>query len=206
MQILQSSNAYQLAYETIRNNILNGTLKGGTKLVEEKLASQISVSRTPIREAIRRLEQEGLIREKRVYKPSKSDLLHIFELRMLIDCYAAKVSARSMTKEKLTLLEQAVYDSQTNDYEENVSANIKFHNLIIKECNNPIIYANSEKLNAIIHLFFQTLMKLKRPFIFEEHKEIFNAIAGRNEHLAESLMEKHIKEDLNYILRLKGDF
>lgn len=206
MQIVQTSNAYQLAYETIRNNILNGSLKGGTKLIEERLASQISVSRTPIREAIRRLEQEGLIRDKRVYKPTKSDLLHIFELRMLLDCYAAKVSARSMTKEQLSSLERAVLDSRANDFEGIVSANNHFHDLIIKECKNPILSANSDKLNSIIQLFMHSIKKHKRPLLFEEHEQIFNAIASRNEHLAETLMEKHIKEDLKFILRLKGDF
>lgn len=206
MQILQTSNAYQLAYETIRNNILNGSLKGGMKLVEEKLASQINVSRTPVREAIRRLEQEGLIRDKRVYKSTKSDLLHIFELRMLIDCYAAKVAAQTMQKETLNLLKQAVNDSRLNDFEENVSANKRFHDLIINACKNPILSTTSEKSNAMIQLFIQTLMKYKRPLVYEEHEQIFKAIAAKNETLAESLMEKHIKEDLNFILRLKGDF
>lgn len=205
MQILQTSNAYQLAYETIRQNILNGTFKGGTKLVEEKLASQISVSRTPVREAIRRLEQEGLIRDKRVYKPTKSDVLHIFELRMLIDRYAAKIAAQSMTRETLTLLKRAVIDSRESDVEKNVSANKRFHELIIKECNNPILNEKSDRLNSIIHLCIQSVMKYKRPLVFEEHAQIFKAIANRNENLAESLMEKHIKEDLNFILRLKGD-
>lgn len=93
-----TSNAYHLAYETIRNNILSGELPGGTKLVEERLAATIGVSRTPIREAIRHLEQEGLIKDKRVDKPTRNDLIHNSELRTLIECYAVKIAAKKCPK------------------------------------------------------------------------------------------------------------
>lgn len=85
-----SRTAHQQSYETLRDMILNGTIPQGTKLVEEKLATQLGVSRTPIRESIRKLEQEGLIVNKRVVKLSETDLRNTFELRMLLEGHAAQ--------------------------------------------------------------------------------------------------------------------
>lgn len=64
--ILDKKNAQKFAYEYIRERILNGTYSGGMKLVEERLADEIGVSRTPIREAIKTLEQEGLIKKSKL--------------------------------------------------------------------------------------------------------------------------------------------
>ncbi|HWL11889.1 MAG TPA: GntR family transcriptional regulator, partial [Ureibacillus sp.] len=134
-----TSNAYRLAYESIRNLILSGELMGGIKLVEERLAEKIGVSRTPIREAIRHLEQEGLIKNKRVYKPTKEDLIYSSELITLIESHAAKKAAENMSREKLSQLKHAMKESRKGTVDEIVSANKKFHNLIISECNNPVM-------------------------------------------------------------------
>lgn len=86
----KSRPAYQQAYEVLRDMILQGTLSPGTKLVEEKLATDLNVSRTPIRESIRRLEQEGLVVNKRVVKLTETDLRNTFELRKLLEGHAAQ--------------------------------------------------------------------------------------------------------------------
>lgn len=206
LQSITTSNAYRLAYETIRKEILIGKLPGGSKLVEERLAENIGVSRTPIREAIRRLEQEGLIKNKRVYKPTKSDIINTFELRMLIECYAVRLAAKNMSFEKLNELKQAVENSRTFSIDENVNANKHFHDLIVSECNNPIMIAEANKMNAIIYLFNCTFFKNNRPHLYEEHKEIYHAIKERDEELAVSLLQKHLEVDLQFILTFKGEF
>lgn len=201
-----TSNAYQLAYETIRNKILSGELPGGTKLVEERLATTIGVSRTPIREAIRHLEQEGLIKDKRVFKPTRNDLIHNSELRTLIECYAVKIAAEKMSKEKLNLLKQAMKDSKKGTAHEIVSANKRFHDLIILECNNPVIIEEAKKTDAIFDLFSRTLLNNKRPLLYEEHEEIYRAISSKDSDLAVQLMKKHLEFDLKYMLRYTSYF
>lgn len=201
-----TSNAYRLAYEKIRNQIFSGELLGGSKLIEERLAENIGVSRTPVREAIRRLEQEGLIKNKRVYKPTKEDLMHFSELRTLIESHSAKKAAESMSKEKLGLLRQAIKASKKGTLEEIVSANKTFHDLIVSECNNPVIIEEVQRMDAIFYLFSRTLIKNKRPLLFEEHEEIYQAIAGKNANLAEQLMRNHLQNDLKYMLRYTSHF
>ncbi|MFC7686794.1 GntR family transcriptional regulator [Ureibacillus sp. GCM10028918] len=196
-----TSNAYRLAYDSIRNMILNGELNGGIKLVEERLAEKIGVSRTPIREAIRHLEQEGLIKNKRVYKPTKEDLLYSSELITLIESYAAKKAAENMTKEKLSQLKQALNESKKGTIDEIVSVNMKFHELIIAECNNPVMIEEIQKVNTVYNLYRRLLIKNKRPLLYEEQKEIYEAIASKNSDLASELMREHLKLDLKYMLR-----
>ena len=197
-----TSNAYRLAYESIRNLILSGELIGGIKLVEERLAEKIGVSRTPIREAIRHLEQEGLIKNKRVYKPTKEDLIYSSELITLIESHAAKKAAENMTKEKLSQLKQVLKESKKGGTIDGiVSANKKFHELIIAECNNPVMIAEIQKMNTVFNLYRRLLIKNKRPLLYEEHEEIYQAIASKNGELASELMRKHLEMDLKYMLR-----
>ncbi|QCR33687.1 GntR family transcriptional regulator [Lysinibacillus sp. SGAir0095] len=208
MQVVNpnNSNAYRLAYESIRNMIISGELNGGIKLVEERLAEKIGVSRTPVREAIRHLEQEGLIKNKRVYKPTKEDLLYSSELITLIESYAAKKAAENMTKEKLSQLKQALKESKKGTFDEIVSVNMKFHELIIAECNNPVMIEEIQKVNTVYNLYRRLLIKNKRPLLYEEHQEIYEAIASKNGDLASELMRKHLKLDLKYMLRYSNIF
>lgn len=206
MQVANASNAYRLAYETIRTQIVTGELTGGTKLIEERLAEKIGVSRTPVREAIRRLEQEGLIQEKRVYKPTIADIIHSSEFRTLIECYAIKKAANNMSEENLRHLKQAVLDSKTGSVEEIVSANNRFHSLIIAESNNPIMIQEAKKMDAIFYLFSRTLIINKRPLLYEEHVQIYKAIEMRKPELASRLMKEHIECDLQFMLRYNGKY
>lgn len=205
MQI-SNSNAQLLAYRTIRDQIISGVLAGETKLIEERLAEEIGVSRTPIREAIRRLEQEGLIKNKRVYKPSKLDLMHIFEMRTLIECYAAEKAAANMIEENLIKLKQAVRDARNGGVNETVAANKKFHDLIVQESYNPIMIAEVDKMKSIIHIFSRAVVINKRPLLIDEHEEICHAIAAHNGKLASELMRKHLEADLQFTLNIQNDF
>lgn len=85
--------AYHQCYEILRDKILNGELPSGTKIVEEKLAAELGVSRTPIRDSIRKLENEGLIVQKKVVKPTEKDLRNLFNVRILLEGYSAKCAA-----------------------------------------------------------------------------------------------------------------
>lgn len=203
MQVENSgtSNAYRFAYESIRNLIISGELTAGIKLVEERLAEKIGVSRTPIREAIRHLEQEGLIKNRRVYKPTKDDLIYASEFITLIESYAAKLAAQQMSKEKLSQLKQAMKESKQGTIDEIVSANKKFHDLIVSECCNPVMIAEIQKKNAILYLYRHSLVKNMRPLMYDEHEEIYKAIASKNSELASKLMKKHLEVDLEYMLR-----
>ena len=201
-------NAQKLAYEYIRERMLDGTYKGGMKLGEERLAGEIGVSRTPIREAIKRLEQEGLIKNKHIYNPTAQDLIYIYEIRILLESFAAKRAAKNMTTETIIELENTIKKSRNSLMEgqsKNIyNANQHFHELIINECQNPIIIERLEKAQTIFYLFSLKLDIYNRPHLIDEHEEIYNAIKNKNEQLAGELMAEHLYKDMNFTLEIIG--
>lgn len=190
------------AYKTIRDNILDGTYPGEMKLVEARLAEELGVSRTPIREAIRRLEQEGLIKDKKVYKPTETDLRHLFQMRILIECYAAKMAATYMVEEDIKRLKLCIESSKADSPEEVVKANKDFHDMIVRESRNPLMIDTVNRMQSIIYLFSRAVVLYKRPFLIEEHELIHQAIADRNPEEASKLMEDHLKADLEFSLEI----
>ncbi|WP_153731435.1 GntR family transcriptional regulator [Sporosarcina obsidiansis] len=199
---ITSGSAQLLAYETIREKIFNGSYPGGMKLVEERLAEEIGVSRTPIREAIRRLEQEGLIKRKKVIKPTEKDLRHLFQMRMLIESHASKMAATYMTEQRIDELRACIRLSRSSTNEGIVKANKKFHDLIVQECRNPIMIDTVDKMQSIIYLFSKTVVLHERPLLIEEHERICDAIEERQPELASKLMEEHLKADLEFTLNI----
>ncbi|MDV6378325.1 GntR family transcriptional regulator [Sporosarcina sp. GW1-11] len=197
---ITTRSAQLLAYETIREQIITGNYPGGMKLVEVQLAEEIGVSRTPVREAIRRLEQEGLIKRKRVIKPSEKDLRHMFQMRMLIESYAAKMAATYMSANNISRLRRSIHLAKTSDSQTIVKANKDFHDLIVEESRNPIMIDTVDKMQSIIYLFSKTVVQHERPFLIDEHIKICDAIEQRQPELASQLMEDHLKADLEFTL------
>ncbi|KOO48074.1 GntR family transcriptional regulator [Viridibacillus arvi] len=192
--------AYTHAYEYIRDQILNGELERGTKLTEERLAEEIGISRTPVREAIRKLEQEGLIQNKRVVNPSDMDLRHIFQVRILLEGFAARYCASYMTEEALEKLKSCVEIGRTGTTEEVMTANYEFHQIIVGATNNPMMIDIIDRMQSIIYLFRKTVVYHKRPLLIEEHNDIYLAILQHNGDEAERLMKDHIQKDLEFCL------
>lgn len=206
--ILDKKNAQKFAYEYIRERILNGTYSGGMKLVEERLADEIGVSRTPIREAIKTLEQEGLIKKKQIVNPTAQDLIYLYDIRILLEGFAAKRAAKNMTPEKIKELEKTIKNSRSSfmdgQSKEMYNANQRFHELIINECQNPLIVEKLEEARTIFYLFSLRFDLYSRPNIIEEHEEIYHAIKDKNEQLANELMAKHLQNDMNFTLEFIG--
>ncbi len=194
--------AQRQAYEIIRDHILDGTYPGGMKLVEERMAEEIGVSRTPIREAIRRLEQEGLIKRKKVIQPTETDLRHLFQMRILIECHAAKMAASYMIEEDLGELHSCVEKARSGSPDETVQANKRFHDLIVRECRNPIMIDTVDKMQSVIYLFSRAVVLHKRPFLIDEHEGIWQAISNREPEQASELMRTHLESDLEFTLNI----
>ncbi|WP_175987195.1 GntR family transcriptional regulator [Bacillus sp. Marseille-Q1617] len=194
--------AYLQSYEYIRDQILNGELERGTKLIEEKLAEQLGVSRTPIRESIRKLEQEGLVKQKRVVNPTDMDLRHYFQVRILLEGFAARSAATYMNETDLNLLKECIDIGRNGTNEEIMEANKQFHDIIVNATNNPVMVDTIERMQSIIYLFRKTVVYHNRPFLIDEHQEIYDAIVAHNGDEAERLMKEHIQADLEFCLHV----
>nr|WP_106784867.1 GntR family transcriptional regulator [Lysinibacillus timonensis] len=192
--------AYTYAYESIRDQILQGEIEPSIKLTEEMLAEKIGTSRTPVRTAIARLEQEGLIRNKRVFVPTSTDMRNIFQVRILLESFAAKYCANFITENGLSQLKRCVEIGNTGTFEEIMQANQQFHQVIVEETRNPLIIDIIDRMQSIIYLFRKTVVQQRRPHLIDEHAAILSAIENHNDHLAEQLMIEHLKKDLEFSL------
>lgn len=200
----RSRPAYHQSYEIIRDRILNGELPGGTKIVEEKIAADLGVSRTPIRESIRKLEQEGLIVNKRVVKPTEKDLRNMFQVRILLEGHSAKCAASYLKENELGSLYECVEIGRKGKIEEVMIANERFHEIIVGASNNPVMIDIIDRMQSTIYLFRKTVVFYNRPHLIDEHEEIYEAIKARDGQKAELLMKNHLQADLDFCLHLIG--
>jgi DNA-binding GntR family transcriptional regulator len=189
---------YDYAYEYIRDQILNGKIEPQTKLTEAKLAEELNISRTPIRSAMSKLEQEGLIKDKHVYIPTENDIRNIFQVRMLLEGYAAKFCATYISEESLEKLEQCITIARTGSTSEQLEANFQFHQIIVDETNNSEITRIIDRMQSIIYLLRRIVTLQKRPHLVDEHEEIVQAIREGDGERAEMLINQHLQKDLEF--------
>ena len=201
----RSRSAYHQSYEIIRDRILNGELLGGTKIVEEKIAAELGVSRTPIRESIRKLEHEGLIVNKRVVKPTEKDLRNMFQVRILLEGYSAQCAASYLKENELESLKECVEIGRKGILEEIMDANERFHEIIVGASKNPVMIDIIDRMQSTIYLFRKTVVFYNRPHLIDEHEQIYNAIKARDGQKAEALMKSHLMADLDFCLHLIGN-
>ncbi|MED4227495.1 GntR family transcriptional regulator [Neobacillus cucumis] len=201
----RSRPAFHQSYEIIRDKILNGELPGGTKIVEEKVAAELGVSRTPIRESIRKLEQEGLIVNKRVVKPTEKDLRNMFQIRILLEGFSAKCAASYLKEDELESLYNCVEIGRKGTVEEIMRANERFHEIIVNASNNPVMIDIIDRMQSTIYLFRKTVVFYNRPHLIDEHEEIYKAIKARDGERAEMVMKNHLQADLDFCLHLIGN-
>ncbi|WP_010248187.1 GntR family transcriptional regulator [Acetivibrio cellulolyticus] len=191
-------------FNHIQNDILNGVYKPGDSLTESKLCTELGVSRTPIREAIRQLELEGLVQSipnKGVFVNgiSTKDIEDIYTIRMLIEGLAARWAAENITQEELKELKETIdleeFYTMKNDTEHLLKLDSKFHEIIFRT-------SKSRSLMHVLSMFHHYVQKARNASfgspgramkVLDEHKAIFQAISDRDAERAERLTTEHVK-------------
>ena len=197
-------------FEHLETDILTGKYQRGEVLTEAKLCEELGVSRTPIREALRRLSQEHIIEESTkgsvVIGISERDLEDIFLIRENIEGLAAEVAAKNRTAEHLeelrrTLELQEFYLTKMDSEQIKVMDNL-FHELLYKACGGITFYDTLEPLHKKIQKYRKAAVnnKSRATASVEEHKKIFDAIANQNGENARKYATEHIKNAHKHIL------
>lgn len=192
-----------MVYEEIKERILMGKITPGTRLMEIELADSMGVSRTPIREAIRKLEKEGLVtiearRGAYASQISSEDMVAILEVRQNMDGLAAHFAASRATPEQLELLSetfekfnQAVIDGNTQDM---IKYDTKFHKIIVDASHNKVLVQIVEKLQELVlrfrYVYYDDFRRAEK--MPAEHKDILEAIQTGNGEVARSAADVHI--------------
>ena len=193
-----------VVFENLRTAILDGNLKAGQRLMEVQLAEQLGVSRTPIREAIRKLELEGLVvmlPRKGAYVANMSfkDLIDVLEIRATLEGLAASLATERRSDDDVVELEKLAKEFETcvreADVEGVLKKDVDFHEKIF-------LMANNKKLYQLITSLWEQVQRFRVTYVsnydaslslVDEHNRILEAIKAGDTELAKKYATEHIE-------------
>ena len=199
-----------VVFNTLRNAILRGDLKPGERLMEMHLANKLGVSRTPIREAIRMLEQEGLAvtiprKGAQVAKMTEKDLQDVLEIRDALDELAVSMACQRMTLELLLELKEAMKDfeiaTRSGDVRKSVEADEAFHNVIYRMADNP-------KLETIVNNMREQTYRYRYEYVkgnstynqlIDEHAKIIAGFEKKDSEYVKAIMHTHLENQIEAV-------
>ena len=192
-----------VVFKTLREAILKGDLAPGERLMEIKLAHQLGVSRTPIREAIRKLELEGLVvmvprKGAEVAKITEKDLRDVLEVRASLEELAISLACERITDEKIAELKDALEQFRTvikgKDVTKIAQMDVAFHDVIFEATQNARLV---QMVNNLREQMYRYRLEYLKDFsthsrLDEEHVKIFEAVSARDIERATALIREHI--------------
>ena len=200
-----------IVFKTLREAIITGELKPGERLMEIKLANELGVSRTPVREAIRKLELEGLVimtarKGAEVAPINEKDLMEVLEIRKTLEGLACELAAINTKKTDIEILRQIneliKVAIEKDDIETITNQDVAFHEAIYKTTNNKRLVQMLHQLKE--HIFRYRLKYIKnmknKKAIVEEHESIIRALEKKDQKSSRKEIEKHIEVQERYIL------
>lgn len=201
----------ELVFEAIRQAIIDGTLEPGQRLMETQLAEELGVSRTPVREAIRKLELANFVvmiprRGAYVADISLKDISEVFEIRGALEALAAELAAERASEEEIEQLERLLVEIgksiEKRDVEALVALDTEFHDLLYRASRNERLEQLLSQLREHIQRFrTETLSHPARMKVaLEEHRQIVEALAARDGDLARQLAAEHIESAENSLM------
>jgi DNA-binding GntR family transcriptional regulator len=192
----------------LRNAIAKGEFKPGERIKQEALSRRFSVSRMPIREALKQLEREGFVKTipnvgARVVEFSEKDLSDIYDMLIILESSAARLACSKMSDDQIGKLRDYQLRMERAGGERNFpfffQLNVQFHWLITECTENPYLIETRKNFMNLVNIFIQFAAVLPdgimTPLVktnFEEHPMIVDALEKRNPALAEFAMKEHM--------------
>jgi DNA-binding GntR family transcriptional regulator len=199
----------QTAYQAIYDEISSGKLIPGDRLRETELASRIGLSRTPIREAIKRLETEGVVTHKpqvgAVIKTlSQQEIVELYEMRIMLETSASSMAAKHASEAEtrtLMTLNSKMLEARLDSYKV-AELNRQFHICIVNAARNRYLANSYKNLSTILvilgHTTLTTPERVKSVFI--QHQAIIDALSKGDDQEASGAMTIHMETSLDYRL------
>ena len=189
--------------ETLRDEILTGILGPGEALIEAQLAVDLGVSKTPVREALIRLQRDGLVeirpyRGARVRRPSAEDVIQAVEARMWVETQVARALAADPSPELLDELQLNVEATQAaldaDDYERFVRTVLGFSQLLLEAHGNRYAMQVVESLHNILALIGSAFRRApgRKQESIDEHRAIFAALVAHDPEAADAATRRHL--------------
>lgn len=212
----ESNSLSSKVYHILEENILSGKYKPNEELKEKAIGDELCVSRTPVREALRQLELQGLVtitpnRGAQVVGISREDMYDILEIRSMLEGYCAQKAARHASDEQVAELEEIVYLTdfhvQRGNAEQVFEEDNRFHETLYRASGSKIL----EHVLSNFHHYLQRVRKVtlasgtRAAFSNDEHKAIVQAIRAHDGELAKKLANDHIMNTIKNIEEVGWD-
>ncbi len=202
----------QNVFEYLKDAIIDQTIEPGSRLVESKIADMLGISRTPLREALHKLEREDWIEKNpsggfQVVTLTKDDIEQTFGIRSVLEAYAARLAAENYQDKNLAPLEKKMKEfkiclEQKEDYDKLQKINTDFHDLLYSLSKSPKLIKMINQLRAQISMFRRIILK-QEEYAYksnEDHIKMLDAIKNRDGDTAEHLVREHIIKGKNAVL------
>lgn len=203
-------------YQGLRSAILRGELPPNARLVELNLAAEYGVSRTPVREALKRLSAEGLVtsdssRGLVVRGLTFREVEEIYEVREVLDGLATRLAARRISPEELSklrlLVDLMAEYMERGDVDGMVQANVRFHEVISEAARNNWLWLTVRGITDFIRRFSHTsyASAARNREVIEEHRRVIRALEQGDSDEAERLARQHVVNARSFLARLSVD-
>lgn len=200
-----------VVFNTLRQAILRGELKPGERLMEIQLANKLGVSRTPIREAIRKLELEGLVlmiprKGAEVADISEKSLRDVLEVRKALEELAVKLTCDKIKSAQIRELRQAAEEFRrtlkSNDITQIAEADVRFHDVLYEATDNQKLVQLLNNLREQMYRYRIEYLKRQEayPQLLTEHEEIIRRIENREKDEAVEIVCKHIDNQVEAVM------
>ena len=196
-----------VVFNTLREAILRGDLVPGERLMELQLASKLGVSRTPIREAIRMLEQEGLAitiprKGAIVAGMTEKDMQDVLEIREALEELSVQVACDKITAEEIEKLQKNMknfeHSLKSGDLKKMAQADVEFHDVIYQATDNPKLISMLNNLREQMYRY--RVEYLKNPEnheqLLKEHEAIYKGIVEKDKAVVTEMIRKHISNQV----------
>lgn len=200
-----------VVFHTLRQAILRGELKPGERLMEVKLANKLGVSRTPIREAIRKLELEGLVlmiprKGAEVAEITEKSLRDVLEVRRALEELAVRLACDKITEKEIQKLREAAQDFQkslqSGDVTRVAEADVQFHDILYVATDNQKLVQLLNNLREQMYRYRVEYLKNDEayPVLTREHEDIIRHISRRDKEKATEVMCRHIDNQVEAVI------
>nr|WP_198508785.1 GntR family transcriptional regulator [Polynucleobacter brandtiae] len=208
-----TQNLPEVTFQKLKALLVEGVITPGSKLNERELAEQLHVSRTPIREAIRRLAADGLVelitnRGAIAVQLTRDDIIHTFDVIANLEGYSGELAAQNISSKALTELEALQYEMMASYARRDLSSyyrlNLQIHNAINYAANNPVLSQLFTQVNARIEAlrFRSNQDGVKWEKAVEEHQEMLNALKAHDSSRMRKVMMQHVMNKRDVVIQL----
>ena len=212
-EALNSQNLHEATFQKLRSLLVEGKIAPGSKLNERELAESLNVSRTPIREAIRRLAADGLVelitnRGAIAVQLTLEDVIHTFDVIADLEGFSGELAANNISDATLSELEALQYEMMASYARRDLSSyyqlNLRIHHLINQAANNPVLSRLFSHVNARIEAlrFRSNQDGVKWEKAVEEHQEMLDALKARDAKRMRKIMMQHVHNKRDVVVQL----